>query len=193
MTGWALTLGHGLRDARWIVQTAAAHGASAVVDVRSPLTAAADPSVTPARVAEAAASAGLVYRFEGHRLGPVPPDPDCRDPGGVLRYERIRTRPWFSAAISGLVADARSGCPVLLCVEEEPLLCHRFVLVGAALASAGVEVAHIHRDGRWEPHGSALRRLAVHVGVAEPPVRLTTGVVEAALRLAEAAVISRHH
>ena len=48
---------------------------------------------------------------------------------------------------------------VLLCAEREPLECHRMLLVAPALDERGVEVVHIHADGRLEPHGEAMDRL----------------------------------
>ena len=48
---------------------------------------------------------------------------------------------------------------VLLCAEREPLECHRTLLVAPALDERGVEVVHIHADGRLESHGETMDRL----------------------------------
>ena len=47
----------------------------------------------------------------------------------------------------------------LMCAEKEPLDCHRTLLVSCALHEQGVDVAHIHTDGRLEPHDEAMDRL----------------------------------
>jgi hypothetical protein len=46
-----------------------------------------------------------------------------------------------------------------MCAEKEPLECHRTILVGRALAERGVELCHIHADGRIEPHEELEGRL----------------------------------
>lgn len=46
-----------------------------------------------------------------------------------------------------------------MCVEKEPLDCHRTLLVSLALDEKGVEVAHVHADGHLEPQDGAMDRL----------------------------------
>jgi len=48
----------------------------------------------------------------------------------------------------------------LLCVERDPVNCHRALLVGRELERLGACVLHIHQDGGLEAHGEAPRRLA---------------------------------
>lgn len=55
----------------------------------------------------------------------------------------------------------------MMCAEKEPLECHRTILVARELRRRGVEVAHIHADGRLERHEDALSRLARMLGVRE--------------------------
>lgn len=47
----------------------------------------------------------------------------------------------------------------LMCAEKEPLECHRTILVARYLEDFGVEIQHIHADGRLESHAEALGRL----------------------------------
>ncbi len=46
-----------------------------------------------------------------------------------------------------------------MCAERDPLDCHRCLLVSRELVSLGLDVQHIHADGRLEAHTDALRRL----------------------------------
>ena len=46
-----------------------------------------------------------------------------------------------------------------MCAEKEPLECHRTLLVARALVAEGMDVSHIHADGRLEPHAAAMERL----------------------------------
>ena len=52
-----------------------------------------------------------------------------------------------------------------MCAEKEPLECHRTLLVAKALAERGMEVQHIHADGRLESQQAAIERLLDVVGV----------------------------
>jgi hypothetical protein len=57
-----------------------------------------------------------------------------------------------------------------MCAEKEPLDCHRTILVGRALTLCGVDLAHIHADGRIEPQAELEDRL-LHVAKehVDPP------------------------
>ena len=46
-----------------------------------------------------------------------------------------------------------------MCAEREPLECHRVVLVARHLARRGAALAHVHADGRVEPHAALEERL----------------------------------
>jgi uncharacterized protein (DUF488 family) len=37
---------------------------------------------------------------------------------------------------------------VIMCSEEDPLHCHRSMLIAPALDARGVEIAHIRHDGK---------------------------------------------
>lgn len=63
---------------------------------------------------------------------------------------------------NGLVRVVRGAIKyriALMCAEKEPLDCHRTLLVSRSLDERGVDIAHIHADGRVEPHGEAMNRL----------------------------------
>jgi len=65
----------------------------------------------------------------------------------------------FVAALDRVEELGARSRPVLLCSEHEPLQCHRCLLVGRRLFERGVDVEHILRDGRIEPHAEAEDRL----------------------------------
>jgi hypothetical protein len=69
-----------------------------------------------------------------------------------------------------------------MCAEKEPLECHRTILVGRALAERGVELCHIHADGRIEPHEELEDRL---LHLAKEPVDLLAGRATALSRAYE--------
>ena len=54
-----------------------------------------------------------------------------------------------------------------MCAEEDPLHCHRFLLICPALASRAVAPVHIRRGGALESHGDAEDRLLQLHGFAD--------------------------
>ena len=57
----------------------------------------------------------------------------------------------------------------LLCMERDPLECHRALLVARALAEQGVDVRHIQWDGGVESHGELMDRLLESLGLPPQP------------------------
>lgn len=55
-----------------------------------------------------------------------------------------------------------------MCTEQEPLDCHRTVLVSRELAARSVNVSHIHGDGALETHDEAMKRLRAAYGLDQP-------------------------
>ncbi len=117
-----------------------AHGVGTIVDVRSQPFSKHAPEFTKPDLAQAAASAGLGYRWLGDRLGGRP------HPGSAQLASGLRE-------IDGLAA---SSTVALLCAEVDPLKCHRNATLAPALVAAGYEVMHILGDGGVTPYQEQL-------------------------------------
>jgi hypothetical protein len=46
-----------------------------------------------------------------------------------------------------------------MCAEEDPLACHRTLVIGQELSRSGASVFHIRDEGRLESHQEAMREL----------------------------------
>jgi hypothetical protein len=66
-----------------------------------------------------------------------------------------------------VLEGARKYRLALMCSEQEPLECHRCLLVARALAARGIAVSHILPDGRLEAHADTEERLLRLTGRAE--------------------------
>jgi uncharacterized protein (DUF488 family) len=55
----------------------------------------------------------------------------------------------------------------MMCVEKDPLDCHRCILVSPRLKERGIHVQHIHDDGTLESQQDAERRLARKFNLTE--------------------------
>lgn len=93
---------------------------------------------------------GIGYLFLGRELGGRPEGEEFYDAEGRVDYGLLgRSRP-FLDGISRLEREARESTVVLLCSEEDPVHCHRRLLVGRALLERGYTLRHIRGDGGVE-------------------------------------------
>ena len=60
---------------------------------------------------------------------------------------RIADSPDFKSGLERLLNGIEKFRVALMCSEENPMNCHRRLLVGRVLSNAGVEVLHIRADG----------------------------------------------
>ena len=79
--------------------------------------------------------------------------------GEPADYAQMALNPLFKEGLSRVEETAVGDRLALMCSEHEPLECHRCLLVGRRLVERGMEVAHILRDGRVEPHATTEDRL----------------------------------
>ena len=101
---------------------------------------------------------GIRYVYLGKELGGRSGDLECYKDGRI-RYELVRNTKSFRSGLVRVVDGAAKHRIALMCVEKEPLECHRTLMVSPALDEKGVKVAHIHADGCVEPHDAAMDRL----------------------------------
>jgi hypothetical protein len=85
----------------------------------------------------------MQYLYLGHALG-------GRADGGDLSYREMAETAVFRKGVKELLAAASRTRLAIMCSEHEPCECHRFLLISPVLKAAGVNVAHILRDGGEE-------------------------------------------
>jgi len=161
-----LTLGHSSHPLEHFVALLQRHDAELVADVRSIPYSRRHPAYNRESLERSLPEQRIGYRFLGRELGAKSPDPACIVDGRV-DYRRIAASSAFQAGLAAVITTARTLRVVLLCAEQEPLACHRTLLVARELVARGVAVAHIHADGHLEPHAELLGRLRRLVGVPE--------------------------
>ena len=102
--------------------------------------------------------------------------------GRRANYEKMAAAPSFQSGLDQLMLGAEDYRIAVMCSEADPLDCHCCLLVGRALAGAGVEVGHILASGAVMSHSEAEERLLHLADLAEPGLLLSSR----AMRLAEA-------
>ncbi len=103
----------------------------------------------------------IAYVFLGKELGGRPEDPTCYNQEGQVQYAHLAKTQNFQAGISRLHRGiTRSYRIVLMCVEKEPLHCHRAILIGHQLSSPTLTIKHILADGSVETQPEVEQRLS---------------------------------
>lgn len=141
------------------------HAATVVVDVRSAPYSRFNPHFNRDALQRTLDGAGIGYVYLGRELGGRSDDPACYRDGRIC-YHLVAEKPSFKEGLRCLAARAADQRVVMMCAEREPLHCHRTLLVAQALDAEGKDVAHIHADGRLEPHHAAMDRLLESLGLA---------------------------
>jgi uncharacterized protein (DUF488 family) len=134
------------------------HQVNRVVDVRSTPYSKWQPQYNREGLAAALRRNDIDYEFMGTEFGARSDDRSCYENGKVV-YSRLAAAAGFQSAVQKLSSDCMNVRIALMCAEQEPLECHRTILVARSLELAGLRVMHIHPDGRIEAHSDTMLRL----------------------------------
>jgi uncharacterized protein (DUF488 family) len=113
------------------------------------------------------ASAKIIYQFFGDQFGGRPLDSRYYRPDGLVDYTARRKAPDFAEGMDRLLGAAKNQNVVVMCAEEDPLHCHRFLLLCPALVQRGVLPIHLRRGAVAESQRDAEDRLLQAHGFAD--------------------------
>jgi len=113
------------------------------------------------------ASAKIIYQFFGDQFGGRPLDSRYYRPDGLVDYAARRKAPDFAEGMDRLLGSAKNQNVVLMCAEEDPLHCHRFLLLCPALVQRGILPIHLRRGAVSESQRDAEDRLLQAHGFAD--------------------------
>jgi uncharacterized protein (DUF488 family) len=144
------TVGHSNHSAEKFFRLLRGYGIEVVVDTRSHPYSKHAPRFN-ARALEAALSGyGIGYLFLGGELGGRPEGEEFYDDNGRVDYALLGCSGPFLDGISMLEEEIQTRTVALLCSEENPVRCHRRLLVGRTLEERGITLRHIRGDGSVE-------------------------------------------
>jgi uncharacterized protein (DUF488 family) len=130
-----------------------------LIDVRSRPQSGRFPQFSQPGFQAAVEAARVAYLFLGEELGGRPDDPDVYRQDGVVDYRLRRKSYAFCAGIERVLSEAGSRSAALLCAEEDPLECHRFLMICPELVARGVRPLHIRKGSTLETQEEAENRL----------------------------------
>jgi hypothetical protein len=107
----------------------------------------------------------IAYVFLGDLLCGRPSSPTLYDEEGRVDYERVRQTEAFQRGLDRLTHDLPGSTVAFLCSEEDPLDCHRGLMIAPALKARGVALEHLRKDGAIETQEAMESRLLRQTGV----------------------------
>src|SRR5262245_51962013 len=144
-----------------------AAGISAIADVRTRPYSGRQPHFNRPELERALAEQDIAYVFLGHQLGGRPEDEALYDADGRVNYERLRQTKPFHEGLRRLQEGLENYRIALLCSEEDPLDCHRGLMIAPALLELGLFASHIRGDGKIESQHEMEDRLFAETGVGD--------------------------
>ena len=142
------TIGHSNQDVATFLQLLSDNEIQVVVDVRSAPYSRYVPQFNKKEIEEAITDAGLQYIFMGDVIGGKPSDPQYLNANGKVMYDKLAATPAFQQGLDRLTKGLDDGWSIaLMCAEEDPLKCHRHLLIANELElQRHIPVWHIRSD-----------------------------------------------
>lgn len=141
-----LTIGHSTLSYEGFLSLLHRAGVTAVADVRTAPYSRYFPHFNRDVLRDELRRDKIAYVFLGEELGGRPKDRRLfRD--GVADYEKMARSDVFSKGLERVVDGSKKHRVAMMCSEQNPIDCHRCLLVGRALRERGVTVRHIMSSG----------------------------------------------
>jgi uncharacterized protein (DUF488 family) len=157
-TTHVFTIGHSTHSWERFVGLLRSANVTAVADVRSSPYSRHCPHFNRDELRDELRRENISYVFLGNELGGRPRERRLYH-DGIADYEKMSRSSTFGEGIDRVIEGAGRLRIALLCSEQDPLECHRCLLVGRALAERGVAVSHILSDATIATHGAMEDRL----------------------------------
>jgi uncharacterized protein (DUF488 family) len=163
------TIGHGNQTAAQFGELLLQHRIRLLIDVRSAPYSKYVPHFNKTALEKWLPEQGIDYRYAGQVLGGRPTQPEMyrmaaeitedTERGDFLKlvdYEAVMQQDWYQKGISRLLqlVQETEGNVTMMCSEQNPLDCHRHLLIARSLldpavriVEASIIVLHILKDG----------------------------------------------
>jgi len=160
------TVGHSILEFGLFAKLLRDCGVELLADVRSLPQSARLPHFSQPIFEKLLGDEHISYLFLGEELGGRPDDADAYRPNGVVDYEARRKSYAFQRGVERLVKELEGRTVAMMCAEEDPLECHRFLMVCPELVKLGLDPRHLRKGGQIETQEAAENRLLVANGFA---------------------------
>jgi uncharacterized protein (DUF488 family) len=159
MENGIFSVGHSNHEWEQFLALLRGAGITAVADVRSSPYSKRYPQFNKGPLENGLRAAGLHYVYLGDLLGGRPASLDLYTTEGRADYEKIRATAAFRRGRERLLQGGEGYRVAMLCGEDDPLDCHRGLMITPALGECGVSPLHLRKDGSLETTPAMERRL----------------------------------
>ena len=142
------TIGHSDLTAELFIGSLKAVSVTQLVDVRSAPYSRHAPQFNRETFKEVLKVVKIKYLYLGKELGGRPKGEEFYNANGRVLYGKYKESDEFRRGVERLLELAGDDKTAIMCSEENPVACHRRLLIGRYLRESAVEVLHIRRDGR---------------------------------------------
>ena len=148
-----LTIGYGNRTLEAFLALLKQYDVRCLLDVRSVPYSRFKPEFNRETFSAFLKTHGIEYKYCGDALGGRPEDESLYTEDDKVDYNAVRNSEKFQQGLQNLIEHWEAWHPVvLMCSELDPDRCHRKRLIGEALISRDIPVAHIDQNGHEQPH-----------------------------------------
>jgi uncharacterized protein (DUF488 family) len=165
LAGRLFTVGHSNHEPEVLLELLRGAGVTAVADVRSSPFSRRLPQFNRPTLEAFLRLYGIAYVFLGDTLGGRPASEELYHAEGWADYERVRETAAFRSGIERVVRGLESYTIALTCGEEDPMDCHRGLMIAPALKEMGLLPRHIRKSGRIETTSQFEQRLQDETGL----------------------------
>lgn len=144
------TIGHSNHSIETFIGLLTKFEIQVLVDIRSYPVSKFAPQFDAVQLKNDLITAGFKYIFMGTELGGRPKGDEFYDDNGHVIYSLVATTPLFLEGISRLETGIQTYRVAIMCSEENPLDCHRRLLVGRVLRSRGIDIQHVRGNGNTQ-------------------------------------------
>lgn len=152
------TVGHSVHSFEQFLSLLLKNDITAVADVRSSPYSRYAPQFNREILKNELKRANVAYVFLGAELGARSDDSSCYV-GNTVCYEKLAQTSLFQRGIQRLEEGSTRHNVALMCSEQDPVVCHRTILVSKILSERGIEVEHILGSGKLETHRETMLRV----------------------------------
>lgn len=151
------TIGHSNQDMESFIDLLKSKSIEVVVDVRSSPYSKYASQFNKKDIQRDIQDSGMKYLFMGKEIGGKPADLQFYDPDGYVLYSKIAESSIFAEGIKRLLKGIKQYKIALMCSEENPVNCHRRLLIGQVFSDHDVNLLHIRSDRRVQTEEDLLK------------------------------------
>ena len=138
-----VTIGHGKTELQAFMRILKSYKVNYIVDVRSSPYSKYCPNFNKNVFEIELAKNDISYKWLGNALGGRPSDDSTYDENGIVDYVKLVKTQLFLSGIKELEELSVINNVAIMCSEQDPIKCHRFLAISRELARREFRVVHI--------------------------------------------------